>query len=112
EAASARAHRTMLAARLSEEERIAREARQALQAHQREAVTRVAAEVMRATAEAVLAERIDPLAAEISHRWKRIFGERGSLQLRPDGRLVLVRGIDEIPFNQFSSGEKVVALLA
>jgi DNA repair exonuclease SbcCD ATPase subunit len=67
---------------------------------------------MRATADAVLAERIDPLAAEISHRWKRIFGERGSLQLRPDGRLVLVRGIDEIPFTQFSSGEKVVALLA
>jgi hypothetical protein len=112
EAATARAHRALLAERLAEEERLAHEEQLAYQAQQREAVTRVAAEVMRATAEAVLAERIDPLAAEISHRWKRIFGERGSLQLRPDGRLVLVRGIDEIPFSQFSSGEKVVALLA
>jgi ABC-type transport system involved in cytochrome c biogenesis ATPase subunit len=111
-AASARAHRAMLAARLSEEERVAREAQQAHQAHRREAVTSVAAEVMRVTADAVLAERIDPLTAEISHRWKRIFGERGSLQLRPDGRLVLARGVGEIPFTQFSSGEKVVALLA
>ena len=111
-AAAARAHRALLAERLADEERLAAEAEQAYRAQQRESVTRVAAEVMRATAEAVLAERIDPLAAEISHRWKRIFGERGSLQLRPDGRLVLVRGIDEIPFSQFSSGEKVVALLA
>ncbi len=48
----------------------------------------------------------------MSHRWKRVFGERGSLRLRPDGRLVIVRGVHEIPFTQFSSGEKVVALLA
>jgi DNA repair exonuclease SbcCD ATPase subunit len=34
------------------------------------------------------------------------------LQLRSDGRLVLVRGVHEIPFDQFSSGEKVIALLA
>jgi DNA repair exonuclease SbcCD ATPase subunit len=112
EAASIRAQRAMLAARLAEEDRSAREAQDAYHAHRREAVASVAAEVMRETADAVLAERIDPLTAEISHRWKRIFGERGSLQLRPDGRLVLVRGIAEIPFSQFSSGEKVVALLA
>jgi DNA repair exonuclease SbcCD ATPase subunit len=111
-AASARARRAALATRLADEEKLAREAEVAHHAHRREAVTSVAAEVMRATADAVLAERIDPLTAEISHRWKRIFGERGSLQLRPDGRLVLARGIDEIPFTQFSSGEKVVALLA
>jgi DNA repair exonuclease SbcCD ATPase subunit len=67
---------------------------------------------MRAAADELLAQRIDPLAAEVSHRWKRVFGERGSLQLRSDGHLVLVRGVHEIPFGQFSSGEKVVALLA
>jgi DNA repair exonuclease SbcCD ATPase subunit len=111
-AALARARRATLAAQVAEEERTAREAQEAYRAHRREAVTSVAAEVMRATADAIVAERIDPLAAEISHRWKRVFGERGSLQLRSDGRLVLVRGIHEIPFTQFSSGEKVVALLA
>jgi hypothetical protein len=44
----------------------------------------------------------------VAHRWKRVFGERGSLRLR-DGHLVLVRGVHESPFSQFSSGEKVVA---
>jgi hypothetical protein len=36
-----------------------------------------------------------------------VFGERGSLRLRGDGHLVLVRGVHEIPFSQFSSREKV-----
>jgi DNA repair exonuclease SbcCD ATPase subunit len=112
QAAMARARRATLAAQVAEEERIARETRETSRAHRREAVTSVAAEVMRATADAILAERIDPLTAEVGHRWKRVFGERGSLRLRADGHLVLVRGVHEIPFTQFSSGEKVVALLA
>jgi DNA repair exonuclease SbcCD ATPase subunit len=112
QAAAARVHRSALAAQVADEERLARETQEAVLAHQREAVTGIAAEVMRATADAILAERIDPLAAEVAHRWKRVFGERGSLRLRSDGQLVLVRGVHEIPFAQFSSGEKVVALLA
>jgi DNA repair exonuclease SbcCD ATPase subunit len=112
QAAEARTRLVALTAQVAEETRIAEESEQAYRVHQREAVTNVAAEVMQATADAIVTQRIDPLAAEISHRWKRVFGERGSLQLRPDGRLVLVRGIHEIPFSQFSSGEKVVALLA
>ncbi len=112
QAALARTHRAALAGQVADDERIAQEALASDRAHRSEAVTSVAAEVMQATADAILTERIDPLAAEVSHRWKRVFGERGSLRLRPDGHLVLVRGIDEIPFSQFSSGEKVVALLA
>jgi DNA repair exonuclease SbcCD ATPase subunit len=112
EAAAARARRAALAAQVADEERMTRETQEAWRTHRREAVTSVAAEVMRATADAIVSERIDPLAAEVSHRWKRVFGERGSLRLRPDGHLVLVRGVHEIPFTQFSSGEKVVALLA
>jgi recombinational DNA repair ATPase RecF len=111
-AVEARAKRDALAAQIADEERAAREMGAAALAHRREAVTSVAAEVMRATADTILAERIDPLAAEVGHRWKRVFGERGTLRLRHDGHLVLVRGIHEIPFSQFSSGEKVVALLA
>jgi len=112
QAAEIRARRAALAAQVADEERAARETQEAYRVHRREAVTSVAAEVMRATADAILSERIDPLAVEVSHRWKRVFGERGSLRLRPDGRLVLIRGVHEIPFAQFSSGEKVVALLA
>lgn len=111
-AAEARTQRTALAAQISSEESAAREKREADIVHRREAVTGIAAEVMAATASTILAERIDPLAAEVSHRWKRVFGERGRLRLGADGRLVLVRGVHEIPFDQFSSGEKVVALLA
>jgi DNA repair exonuclease SbcCD ATPase subunit len=111
-AVAARTRREALAAQIADEEHAAREMQAAALAHRREAVTSVAAEVMRATADTILSERIDPLAAEISHRWKRVFGERGMLRLRHDGHLVLVRGVHEIPFTQFSSGEKVVALLA
>jgi hypothetical protein len=111
-AAEARARRAALAIELAEQEASEEATRAAYRAHRREAVTGVAAEVMRATADAILAERIDPLVAEVSHRWKRVFGERGELRLRSDGHLVLVRGVHEIPFAQFSSGEKVVALLA
>ena len=111
-AAEARVRRTTLTNQIDEEESGAREAQASLLAHQREAVTNTAAEVMAASADKILSERIDPLAAAIAHRWKRVFGERGWLQLRHDGRLVLVRGVHEIPFDQFSSGEKVIALLA
>lgn len=110
--AEARARRAALDTQIANEERAARDIQEAYLAHRREAVTSVAAEVVPATADAILTQRIDPLTTEISHRWKRVFGERGLLRLRPDGHLVLVRGIHEIPFAQFSSGEKVVALLA
>ncbi len=112
EAAATRSRRATVAAQVDEEEQLARDTAEASLAHRREAVASIAAQVMRAAADAIVAERIDPLAAEIGHRWKRVFGERGSLQLKADGRLVLMRGVHEIPFTQFSSGEKVVALLA
>jgi DNA repair exonuclease SbcCD ATPase subunit len=111
-AAEARVRRIRLVDQINDEESRAREAGAALLAHRREAVTSIAAEVMAASADKILSDRIDPLATAVAHRWKRVFGERGMLQLRSDGRLVLVRGVHEIPFGQFSSGEKVIALLA
>jgi DNA repair exonuclease SbcCD ATPase subunit len=112
QAVEARAKRDTLATQIANEEHAAREMEAGYLAHRLEAVTNVAAEVMRVTANAILTERIDPLAVEIGHRWKKVFGERGQLRLHHDGRLVLVRGVHEVPFTQFSSGEKVVALLA
>lgn len=64
------------------------------------------------TADAILTEGLDPLVTEITHRWKRVFVNRGGLRLRHDGRLVCVHGTHEIGFGQLSSGEKVIALLA
>lgn len=109
--ARARARHTELAAHVTTEEQAVHDTEQAYLAHRREAVTSIAAEAMRGTADTILAERVAPLALQVSHRWKQVFGDRGALRLRADGRLVLARGIHEIPFAQFSSGEKVVALL-
>src|SRR6266550_6979935 len=64
------------------------------------------------TADVILTERIDPLVTEITHRWKRVFVNRGELRLRHDGRLIRMHGTHEIGFDQLSSGEKVIALLA
>lgn len=112
EVADARARQRVLATQIAAEEQGARETHEADLAYRREAVASTAAELMRETANAILKQQIDPLTTEIAHRWKKVFGERGLLRLRPNGHLVLVQGIHEIPFAQFSSGEKVVALLA
>jgi len=111
-AAEIRAERTTLQRRINEEEAAATQEKRAYLAHRREAATNIAAQVMEATADTILTERIDPLVTEITHRWKRVFVNRGELRLRHDGRLILLRGTHEIGFDQLSSGEKVIAQLA
>jgi DNA repair exonuclease SbcCD ATPase subunit len=110
--AEARVRRNFLDQQIAEEKSTATLRRRSQVAHRREAVANIAAQVMAGTAQAVLTERIDPLVTEITHRWKRVFVNRGELRLQPDGRLVLLRDSHHIDFDQFSSGEKVIALLA
>lgn len=112
EVAATRAVRATLAERIAAERAAATEGAVSLRVHRKAAVSRMAAVVARQTADQLLAERIDPLAAEVRSRWKRVFGDRGALQLAADGRLTLRRGVEDIPFEFLSSGEKVVALLA
>lgn len=112
QAAEARAERNALQKRISTEEASAAQARQSLAAHRREAAASIAAQAMTRTADAILAERINPLVTEITHRWKRVFANRGELRLRHDGQLVRLHNAHEIGFDQLSSGERVIALLA
>ncbi|HEU0131182.1 MAG TPA: AAA family ATPase [Mycobacteriales bacterium] len=112
EVAAARAMRTTLAERIAAERAAAGEQQASLHVHRKAAVSRMGALIARETANRLLEERIDPLAAEVRSRWKRVFGDRGALQLGANGRLTLRRGVDDIPFEYLSSGEKVVALLA
>jgi len=112
QAAEARAERSALQRHISSEETSAAQARQSLLAHRREAAASIAAQAMADTADLILTERIDPLVTEITHRWKRVFVNRGELRLRHDGQLVRLDGTHEIEFDQLSSGEKVIALLA
>ena len=110
--AEARVRRDQLVQRIKDEESTTTLRRRSEIAHRREAVANIAEKVMAGIAEAVLTERIDPLVTEITHRWKRVFVNRGQLRLRHDGQLVLLHGDHHIDFDQFSSGEKVIALLA
>ena len=112
QAAEARAERNALQRNISAAEASADQQRQSYIAHRREAAASIAAQAMADTADLILTERIDPLVTEITHRWKKVFVNRGELRLRQDGRLVRLHGTHEISFDQLSSGEKVVALLA
>lgn len=110
--AEVRAERRSVQRRIEAEQQARAQQQASLAAHRREAAASLAATIMSDAADAVLNERIQPLADEIMHRWKRVFVDRGELRLRHDGHLVLVRGTHEIDFAGLSSGEKVIALLA
>jgi len=110
--AAARVMHAALEERIAAERAAATEREASLLVHRKAAVSRMAAVVARQAADQLLTERIDPLATEVRSRWKRVFGYRGALQLGADGRLTLRRGVEDIPFEYLSSGEKVVALLA
>jgi DNA repair exonuclease SbcCD ATPase subunit len=97
---------------LTEQRQTAEQSATAYARYRLEAVSGVVAESLAAAASEILSTRIEPLANEVMHRWKRVFGERGALRLGADGRLSIVRGPEEVPFEDFSSGEKVIALLA
>ncbi len=81
-------------------------------AYRLEGVARLTAQTLTATADRLLSEQIEPLAAEVFSRWKQIFGDRGTLHMSPDGTLYIERNGQRIEFKDFSPGERMVAMLA
>lgn len=61
-------------------------------------------------ADRYLAERVAPLATQIGHRWKLLFGNDG-LQFGADGHIRLGRGEIDIALADLSGGERATALL-
>jgi DNA repair exonuclease SbcCD ATPase subunit len=60
----------------------------------------------------VVSVYMEPLVAEIANRWKILFPQRGSLRLEPDGAVSREVGVAEgLPYEAFSAGEKMAALL-
>lgn len=53
---------------------------------------------------------VAPLAEELGDRWKLLWKDRNDLRLSGN-QLVARRGAHEIPFSEFSGGEKVMSLL-
>jgi DNA repair exonuclease SbcCD ATPase subunit len=83
----------------------------AITLYRREAIATATKETLETAVKTLLTTSVEPVAQEVSSRWKRIFGERGALILSPEGELSLSRGGFVVPFEDFSAGEKVVALL-
>lgn len=61
-------------------------------------------------ADRYLAERVEPLVREISHRWKRLFGTEG-LTLEANGELRLRRGELDLGLADLSGGERATAVI-
>jgi DNA repair exonuclease SbcCD ATPase subunit len=61
-------------------------------------------------AERYLNDRVEPLATQIGHRWKLLFGGTG-LQLRADGRLQVGHAEIDLALSDLSGGERATALL-
>jgi DNA repair exonuclease SbcCD ATPase subunit len=61
-------------------------------------------------ADRYLTERVAPLATQIGHRWKLLFGSDG-LHLRPDGQLHVGHAEIDLALSDLSGGERATALL-
>jgi len=106
-----REEHAVLAGQLQEAENDDLRRRELADAFRREALVITTANAVGKAAEQVISHSIRPLAQEIAWRWKRMFGDRGTLDLRPDGTLVLRRDQHEVPFHDFSAGERMIAVL-
>jgi DNA repair exonuclease SbcCD ATPase subunit len=73
-------------------------------------VLEVAQNSMTALADRYLTQRINPLATEISHRWKLLFGSEG-LQFGASGQLSFSQGGVELPLEDLSGAERATAVL-
>jgi DNA repair exonuclease SbcCD ATPase subunit len=69
----------------------------------------VAIDTVDSTIKAVLDRTIDPLKREVADRWKRLFANRGPLQVTGQGDLSREMLGEELPFMSFSTGEKMAA---
>ena len=73
-------------------------------------VLEVAQNSMAELADRYLTQRINPLATEIAHRWKLLFGSEG-LRFRPSGELTFAQGGLDLELEDLSGAERSVAVL-
>jgi DNA repair exonuclease SbcCD ATPase subunit len=101
-----------LQSRLTDERSRLAEQQAAVNLYAQEAILTAAADAFQVVTSRVMEQQIDPLAREVAHRWKMVFGgRRAGLTLDADGRLFLERGGHEIGFQDMSAGERAVALI-
>ncbi|MDQ1742705.1 MAG: replication and repair protein RecF [Pseudonocardiales bacterium] len=81
-----------------------------LAATREDLVLEVAETSMTALADRYLTQRINPLATEISHRWKLLFGSEG-LRFDPSGQLSFSEGGVDLLLEDLSGAERATAVL-
>jgi DNA repair exonuclease SbcCD ATPase subunit len=97
-----------LTAQLVEDDRVAESERALYRAYRREAITSAAAIAFRRAATELTESVIEPLASEITWRWKRLFPS-GGLMLRSDGTIVRDQDGEELGWSTLSDGERIWA---
>ncbi len=97
-----------LAAQLAQDDRIAESDRALYGAYRREAITSAAAVALRRAATELTESLIEPVATEITWRWKRLFPS-GGLTLRSDGTIVREEQGEELGWSTLSDGERIWA---
>jgi exonuclease SbcC len=104
--------REMARRQLGEVMMAAEEADELRRQFQVEAGLLVAKRTIEEVVRTVVSVYMEPLVAEIASRWKILFPQRGSLTLEPDGAVSRdVGGAEGLPYEAFSAGEKMAALL-
>jgi DNA repair exonuclease SbcCD ATPase subunit len=77
---------------------------------QEDLLLEVAHKSITTVADRYLTERIEPLATQIGHTWKLLFGAEG-LQFASDGQLSVNHGENHLELSDLSGGERATALL-
>jgi DNA repair exonuclease SbcCD ATPase subunit len=80
-------------------------------AFERAAALEAAATALEAARQRILNESIEPLEDLLADNWHRLFVDRPGVGLRGDGTLSRRIGSDDLNYEQFSDGEKMVAQL-
>ena len=105
--------RTVIAAQVGREQLLAGLADQeralALAANEEQLLTSTS-KVLNELANKTIKDRIDPLIADLSHRWKMLFGSEG-LTLEPTGELTVHSGGNSLGLADLSGGEQATAFL-
>jgi DNA repair exonuclease SbcCD ATPase subunit len=73
----------------------------------REAVLRASRSAISATTTRILDQTIAPLTTEINARWQQLFPQRGRLRTRSTGEVSREVNGEELPFDDFSTGERM-----
>jgi DNA repair exonuclease SbcCD ATPase subunit len=76
-----------------------------------QALAAAAIDALESAITTLLASTVAPLTREISHRWKRLFADRGTLTLSGEGALSREVNGQTLPLRSFSTGEKMSARL-